>query len=463
MTGMPQQFLLPDLGEGLTEAEITSWLVQPGDVVAVDQPVVEVESAKSIVELPSPFAGVVGELCHQVGDVVHAGEPLLSLLAEGEPVESAAAVGPAGSTESSESSQSAEEEAEPSTTGRVLVGYGMPEAAPRRSHANEGRFGRGRKATAAPAAAAAAPSKTAPREAGTALIDPSRRSRVVSPIVRRIAQEAGFEASSIVGSGPEGLVMKADVEAVIAAMRGTQASVAPDHAGPHAQDDADVRIPYTGIREIIGTRLTRSRQTIPEATIWIDVDATPLLDAKARLQAATGEHYSLTALLARFTVAGLKRYPALNSSVDEGAKVIVQHAAINLGIAAQTPRGLMVPVIHGAHELSTGELRAEVAELTEHARLGDFPPAQLTGSTFTLDNYGGFGIDGGAPIINPPEAAILGVGRLVDRPWVVDGEIVVRKVFTLTLVFDHRVCDGDVASGFLTWVARCIEEPLLAL
>jgi pyruvate dehydrogenase E2 component (dihydrolipoamide acetyltransferase) len=444
---MPQQFLLPDLGEGLTEAEITAWLVQPGDMVEVDQPVVEVESAKSIVELPSPFAGVVGELCAQVGQTVHAGEPLLSVIgeseAEPEPVPAAVgAVAEAG-------------------TGAVLVGYGAAPSAPRRSHADEGRFGRGRRTTPA---AGAAPAGTA----DTALIDPARRSRVVSPIVRRIAHEAGFEASSLRGSGPDGLVVKADVEAAIARL-GERQAAAPAPEPPAAasvapaRGDQDVRIPITGIREIIGTRLSRSRQTIPEATIWLDVDATPLIAAKERLQAATGEHYGLTALLARFVVAGLKRYPALNSSVDEGAHVIVQHAAVNLGIAAQTPRGLLVPVIHGAHELPTDELRARVAELTERARTGDYPPAQLAGSTFTLDNYGGFGIDGGAPIINPPEAAILGVGRLAERPWVVGGELAVRKVLTLTLVFDHRVCDGDVASAFLTWVARCIEEPLLAL
>ena len=454
---MPQQFLLPDLGEGLTEAEVTAWLVQPGDMVAVDQPVVEVESAKSIVELPSPFAGVVGELCARVGDTVHAGEPLLSVIGESEPEpEPVPAGADAGAAAGS---------------GAVLVGYGAAPSAPRRSHAHEGRFGRGRRM--APGGLAA-PAGTA----STALIDPGRRSRVVSPIVRRIAQEAGFEASSLQGSGPDGLVVKADVEAAIAqlaeqrAQAPAPASPAPAFPAPASPapasvapvpSDEDVRIPITGIREIIGTRLSRARQTIPEATIWIDVDATPLLAAKERLQAATGEHYGLTALLARFVVAGLKRYPALNSSVDEGAHVIVQHAAVNLGIAAQTPRGLMVPVIHGAQELPTGELRERVAKLTERARTGDYPPAQLTGSTFTLDNYGGFGIDGGAPIINPPEAAILGVGRLADRAWVIDGELAVRKVFTLTLVFDHRVCDGDVASGFLTWVARCIEEPLLAL
>lgn len=457
MRRVPQQFLLPDLGEGLTEAEVTAWLVQPGDAVAVDQPVVEVESAKSIVELPSPFAGTVGELCAQVGEVVHAGQPLLALVGADERV---------AETADAEVGGDAGDVADPAAGGAVLVGYGAREAAPRRSHANEGRFGRGRSATAAPAEPrepAVPPRSSEPAGGGTQLIDPDRRSRVVSPVVRKIARDAGFEASSIAGSGPDGLVVKADVERAIAELNAA-AAPAPQAAGPaRVTDAADLRIPITGIRQIIGTRLMRSRQTIPEATIWLEADATPLLAAKQRLQAATGQRYGLTALLARFVVAGLKRYPALNSSVDDDANVIVQHAAVNLGIAAQTPRGLMVPVVHGAQGLGTGELRDRVAALTERAQVGDFPPAELTGGTFTLDNYGVFGIDGGAPIINPPEAAILGVGRLVERPWVVDGQLVVRTVLTLTLVFDHRVCDGDVASGFLTWVAGCIEEPLLAL
>jgi pyruvate dehydrogenase E2 component (dihydrolipoamide acetyltransferase) len=283
------------------------------------------------------------------------------------------------------------------------------------------------------------------------------RSPVVSPLVRRHALEHGIDATQLRGSGPGSLVVRRDVDEAIAAM--DAAPVAP--AAP--TDPGDQRIPIAGMRKIIGTRLSHSRSTIPEATIWLDVDATELVAAKERLQKSTGERFSLTALIARFAVVALGRYPILNSSVDDAGGEIVQHASIGLGLAAQTPRGLMVPVIHGAEKLTTAQLRDAVADLVTRAETGDFAPAALTGGTFTVNNYGGFGVDGSTPIINHPEVAMLGIGRMIDRPWVVDGAVAVRKVVTLSFVFDHRVCDGDVASGFLTFVARCIEEPLLLL
>jgi len=249
--------------------------------------------------------------------------------------------------------------------------------------------------------------------------------------------------------------MSRDVDAAIAAQD------AP--AMPAATPDGDLRIPLTGMRKLIATRLSHSRSTIPEATIWLDVDATELVAAKERLQKSTGERFSLTALIARFAVVGLAKYPILNSSVDDAAGEIIQHASIGLGLAAQTPRGLMVPVIHGADKMTTSQLRDAVAGVVARAETGDFAPAELSGGTFTVNNYGGFGVDGSTPIINHPEVAMLGIGRMIDRPWVVDGQLAVRKVVTLSFVFDHRVCDGDVASGFLTYVARCIEEPLLLL
>jgi pyruvate dehydrogenase E2 component (dihydrolipoamide acetyltransferase) len=206
-----------------------------------------------------------------------------------------------------------------------------------------------------------------------------------------------------------------------------------------------------------------SRREVPEATIWLDVDATALLEAKEQLQRSTGERWSLNALIARFVVAGLKRHPILNSSVDAAAGEIVQHAEINLGIAAQTARGLMVPVVHGAGSMTTAGLRDAIAGLVETAKAGNFPNEQLRGGTFTLNNYGGFGVDGSAPIINQPEVAMLGIGRIMDRPWVVDGQLAVRKVVFLSMVFDHRVCDGDVPSEFIGFIARCIENPIALL
>jgi pyruvate dehydrogenase E2 component (dihydrolipoamide acetyltransferase) len=474
---MSSEFLLPDLGEGLTEAEIVSWLVAPGDVIAIDQLVVEVESAKSVVELPSPYGGRVAELHGAPGDVVQKGSPLITVVAVDAPAE--APVVPAAAPDAPVVASTASVELVPGTavrapdaqpaapgSGAVLVGYGTKESTVRLRRPDGGRFGR----RAAPHAA--------PATAGSALLDPTRRSPVVSPIVRKRARDHGFDASQLQGTGEGSLVLRDDVEAAIAALAGgseattsvaqpassTQppASVAtPDTAADIGV--ADVRIPITGLRKVVAARLAQSRRLIPEATIWLDVDATELFAAKERLQKSTGERFSLTALIARFVVSGLKQYPILNSSVDDETNEIVQHGSINLGLAAQTPRGLMVPVVHGAHDLTTRTLRDEITALVTRAEKGDFPPSTLAGGTFTLNNYGGFGVDGSAAIINHPEVAMLGVGRVIDRPWVVDGEIVVRKVVELTLVFDHRVCDGDVASGFLTYVARCVEEPLLLL
>jgi len=420
---MGRDFVLPDLGEGLTEAEIVSWLVQPGDVIAVDQPVVEVESAKSTVELPSPFAGRVETLHAAAGETVHTGAVLITV---GDGAETAADVVPGTALRA---------EGTDAGSGAVLVGYGTKEPAMRLERPT-GRFGGRMRSAANPPA-------------------PAFRSPVVSPLVRRRALDHGIDPTRLTGSGPGSLVMSRDVDAAIAAQD------AP--AMPAATPDGDLRIPLTGMRKHIATRLSHSRSTIPEATIWLDVDATELVAAKERLQKSTGERFSLTALIARFAVVGLAKYPILNSSVDDAAGEIIQHASIGLGLAAQTPRGLMVPVIHGADKMTTSQLRDAVAGVVARAETGDFAPAELSGGTFTVNNYGGFGVDGSTPIINHPEVAMLGIGRMIDRPWVVDGQLAVRKVVTLSFVFDHRVCDGDVASGFLTYVARCIEEPLLLL
>lgn len=224
-----------------------------------------------------------------------------------------------------------------------------------------------------------------------------------------------------------------------------------------------MRIPLTGLRKVVAERMAASRRDVPEATIWLDVDATELLAAKEQLQRSTGERWSVNALIARFVVAGLRNFPILNSSVDVAAGEIVQHAHINLGLAAQTARGLMVPVVKDAGSLTTSGLRDAIADIVETAKTGGFAPEQLRGGTFTLNNYGGFGVDGSAPIINQPEVAMLGIGRIIDRPWVVDGEVVVRKVMVVSMVFDHRVCDGDVPSEFIGFIARCIENPIAVL
>jgi 2-oxoisovalerate dehydrogenase E2 component (dihydrolipoyl transacylase) len=437
---MSSVFVLPDLGEGLNEAEIVTWLVAPGDVVAVDQPVVEVESAKSTVELPSPYAGRVETLHGAVSDVIQKGSPLITIASE-----QAAPLARTPELPDIVPGTALREEPSGTESGAVLVGYGTRESTVRLKRPDGGRFG-SRTKTAEPAPAAG-------------LLDADRHSPVVSPLVRKQAQLHGIDASQLVGSGPGSLVLRADVDVAIAALESSLAAPAPAPASLAG----DTRIPMSSMRKLVSSRLSMSRSTIPEATIWLDVDATELVNAKDRLLKSTGERFSLTTLLARFVVAGLAEYPILNSSVDAAASEIVQHGAIGLGLAAQTPRGLMVPVIHNAGSLTTRELRDQVAAVVAQSEKGDFAQSALTGGTFTLNNYGGFGVDGSTPIINYPEVAMLGVGRILDRPWVVDGELAVRKVVTLSFVFDHRVCDGDVASGFLTFISRCVAEPLTLL
>lgn len=491
------EFILPDLGEGLTEAEVVAWLVQPGDEVTVDQPVVELESAKSVVQLPTPIAGVVESLGGEVGQVLHAGEVLLRLTPVGAPVETTdAAVAPdatadAPPAEAAEPGIVVPTDAAREESGAVLIGYGTrTAAASARSASAPSRFGRRGGSAGESGAAPAAPtpppaSQPSPAEATSGdsgpqdasdtqqgLLEHGRHSPVISPIVRRLAREHGFDASELLGSGPDGLVTRGDVEAFIreldearTAPAGTPtaptAAAAPS-AGP-AATAGDQRVPLDRLQRAAAAHFTRSRREIPEATVWMDVDATELVVAKRQLQDATGERFGMTALVARFVVAGLKRHPSLNASFDAERNELVLHSAVNLGLAAQTPRGLLVPVVHGTERMTLRELRDAVQGRTEQAASGAFPPDALSGGTFTLNNYGTLGVDGSAAIINHPEAAMLGIGRLVQRPWVVDGELAVRTVTELTISFDHRVCDGAEAAAFLTYVAGCIERPISLL
>jgi pyruvate dehydrogenase E2 component (dihydrolipoamide acetyltransferase) len=293
---------------------------------------------------------------------------------------------------------------------------------------------------------------------------------VVSPLVRKFAREVGVDLHSISGSGPDGLIMRADVAR--AAQAPTSPAQAPTSAGGTAHEvavDAGTglaiasRIPVRGVRKVVAQAMSRSRTEIPEATVWVDADATALVELRDDLKKRDPERTpSLLAFIARFVVAGLAKYPELNTRIEtaaDGSQEIVAFDGVNLGFAAQTDRGLVVPSIRDAHRMSARVLDAELRRLTAVAREGKASPADLTGSTFTLNNYGVFGVDGSAAIINYPEAAILGVGRILDRPWAVEGQLAVRKVVQLTLVFDHRVCDGGTAGGFLRYVADAVEHP----
>jgi pyruvate dehydrogenase E2 component (dihydrolipoamide acetyltransferase) len=392
-------FVLPDLGEGLTEAEIVSWHVQVGDIVAVDQDVVEVETAKAVVEIPVPFAGRVAELHAGPGDLLAVGAPLITVSDERP-----------GSYAEGES-------------GAVLIGYGTADTRHRRRR----------------------PARNEPSAPITERPDrPVGRVPVVSPIVRRLARNAGLDLATITGSGRDGLVTRPDIERAIAARSAGAEQV--------------TRIPLQGIRKITADKLSRSRREIPEATVWVDADATELLRLRAILNAENAEpHISLLALLSRFAILGLRRHPELNAKVE--ADTIVMGASVHLGFAAQTDRGLLVPVIPDAHACTLEQLSAALADYTLRARKGTLGAAELTGGTFTINNYGVFGVDGSAAIINHPEVAILGIGRIIERPWIVDGQLAARHLTQLTLAFDHRVCDGQAAGGFLRFIADCVESP----
>jgi pyruvate dehydrogenase E2 component (dihydrolipoamide acetyltransferase) len=460
-------FLLPDLGEGLDEAEIIAWRVQAGDHVTVDQVIAEVETAKAVVELPVPYAGVVTALHAEPGRAVSVGQPLITVTADdpaagfrepGVVVPGQAAAAAAGGAGGGEAS------------GSVLVGYGTTATAARRRRGQRRRRAAGgappASAPPAPPAKPAAPPSAVPAPAAPGRPDP-RRVAVISPLVRKQARDAGLDLTSLSGTGPAGIVSRQDVRRAIAERAARQRPALP--AAPDAgtgiealADNTEQRIPLRGARRAAAELVTRSRREIPEATVWVDVDATALVEARRELNTRDpARPVSLLALLARFAVLGLRRYPELNARVEQDE--IVVPPGVHLGFAAQTEHGLVVPVVHDAHRLSTRDLSARLAERTAAARERRLSPADLRGGTFTVNNYGVFGVDGSAAIINHPEVAILGMGRVIDRPWVVDGQLAVRKVTELTLAFDHRVGDGGTAGGFLRYVADCVESPVAAM
>ncbi|WP_405464934.1 2-oxo acid dehydrogenase subunit E2 [Streptomyces jietaisiensis] len=488
------EFRLPDLGEGLTEAEIVRWLVEVGDVVAVDQPVVEVETAKAMVDVPCPYGGVVTARFGEEGTEMPVGAPLLTVAvgesgspadggtsgagassdgasgarapSDGSPAGSAASgssrsSASSGSSGAAGSSGSSASSASSASSGNVLVGYGTSEAPSRRRRVRPASVPAASAAVPVPERAPAAPEGGAD---GVFVRDrePAGPVAVISPLVRRLARENGVDLRGLSGSGPEGLILRADVENALraAAARGHTPAPAPvpDEGVVHG-----TRIPLRGVRGAVADKLSRSRREIPDATCWVDADATELLRARTAMNAAGGPKVSLLALLARICTAALARFPDLNSTVDLEAREVVRLEEVHLGFAAQTERGLVVPVVRDAHARDAESLTAEFARLTEAARAGTLTPADLTGGTFTLNNYGVFGVDGSTPIINHPEAAMLGVGRIVPKPWVHEGELAVRQVVQLSFTFDHRVCDGGTAGGFLRYVADCVEQPAVLL
>lgn len=420
-------FRLPDLGEGLTEAALVNWLVAVGDEVRTDQPIAEVETAKSVVEVPSPFAGVVTVLHGAAGDVLAVGSPLIEI---GDP----SVVEPVESTELE--AHRAEERA---GSGNVLIGYGT-------SGGGSGGRTRRRRGPAIPAkrehVAPVAP--VAPVPTGPVAVR--------SPIVRRLARDRGVDLHAITPTGVDGAITRADVEGATSAPAAT------------ASGAGVVRVePLSMLRKAVGAKMSASRREIPEATVWVDVDVTELWELRrsAPGSADAGRAPSFTAIIARFVLAALAEYPVLSARLSADGQSLEHLDGVHLGVATDTERGLLVPVVRHAERLGVAGLDAAIRTAGDAARAGTAAPADLTGSTFTLNNYGTLGVDGSAAIINHPEVAILGIGRMIERPWVVDGAIVPRRICQVSLAFDHRVCDGGYAAGFLARVVDAMEHPLL--
>lgn len=435
-----QVFKLPDLGEGLTEAALIKWLVAVGDTVVTDQPIAEVETAKSVVEVPSPFAGTVTVLHGDEGDVLLVGAPFVEVSAVAQPP----TVAEPPVAEPPETELEAHRAEERAGSGNVLIGYGTGEAKA------SGRTRRPRGAKTPAPAKAPEPAKV-PDPASTGPI------AVRSPIVRRLAQERGVDLRAITPTGPEGIVTRADVLGAVETVAARGRNTGGDAPSILRTE------PLSMLRKAVAAKMSRSRSEIPEATVWVDVDATDLWNVRKAMAADDALHGpvpTLTAMVARYVVAALEQYPVLGARLSPDAASLEFLDGIHLGVAANTDRGLLVPVVSHAEGRSLGELDAAIRSVTELARSGSASPEQLSGSTFTLNNYGSLGVDGSAAIINHPEVAILGLGRMVERPWVVDGQMVPRRMTQLSLVFDHRVCDGGYAAGFLRAIVDAIEHPM---
>ena len=479
-----KQFRLPDVGEGLTEADILSWSVQPGDTVVVNQILVEVETAKAAVELPSPFAGVVSALHAEAGETVEVGRPIITIDVDATgstrgPGTDGAAAGNNGGAAPPEDPESATGE----DRQAVLVGYG-PRSGPAGRRARRGApTGPTPTAQASfvvdpspadAAATAAPPTEAAPDAVAPAApppaIPPAGASighrALATPPVRKLAKSLGVDLDTVTGTGPNGSVSRADVQR---AVDGTSPN-AP--AGPTLDGSArEERIPVKGVRKHTAAAMVRSAFTAPHVTEFVTVDVSAMMELRQRLARRPefgGAKVSPLVLVARALLWAVRRTPIINSTWDEAAGEIVVKHYVNLGIAAATGRGLVVPNIKGADSLSLAELTAALADLTETARAGRTTPADMAGGTITITNVGVFGVDTGTPILNPGESAILAFGAVRRAPWVVrtaggEESIEPRWVTQLAVSFDHRVVDGEQGSIFLSDVAAVLSDPGLAL
>lgn len=432
-------FPLPDVGEGLTEAEIVSWRVKPGDEVRVNQVVCEIETAKSLVELPSPFQGVVKELLVNEGDTVLVGTPIISVESEGGDSEPDAGVTDAvGDVESSVTQEAAEP--------KNLVGYGTGPTTPTSR----------RKRAQAPADA---PVVTPAPVAGTDLPLAESMPVIAKPPIRKLAKDLGVGLDSVTGSGIGGEILRDDV-----IRHAGQATVFRNLATPEWPENREDRIPVKGVRKAIAQAMVKSMFTAPHVSVFVDVDATRTMDFVKRLKASpdfAGIKVSPLLVMVKAMIWAVQRNPTVNSTWTE--EEIIVHHFVNMGVAAATPRGLIVPNVKEAQSLSLRDLAMALEKLTVTAREGKTTPEEMSGGTITITNLGSFGVDTGTPILNPGEVTIVALGTIKPKPWVVNGEIRARMVTTVAASFDHRVVDGDVASKFVADVAAVMEEPALLL
>jgi len=452
---MIKEFRLPDLGEGLTESEILSWKVDVGDTVSLNQVIAEVETAKAVVELPSPFAGVIKELHEQPGSVVEVGKPIVSFeVADddgGSPSPSSGAVS-AGPGEAAVETPKREPN---------LVGYGAVVEASGRPTRRPRNFS----PVVEPVETklpVVEPVETRPVEPGTA-----ERPRSTPP-VRKLAKDLGVDLAQVSGTGPGGLITREDVQDY--AGHGEEpAAPATEHVAPAGgtrQGERETRVPIKGVRKHTAAAMVQSAFTAPHATEFLTVDVTPSLELLAKLKtsrAFAGIKLTPLTLAAKAVLVALRRNPSLNSRWDEERQEIVTFNYVNLGIAAATPRGLTVPNIKDADALPLPQLAQALTALAETARAGKTAPADLSGGTISITNIGVFGIDAGTPILNPGEAAILGLGAVRTMPWEYRGEVALRQVVTLSLSFDHRLVDGEQGSRFLADVGAILAEPGMVL
>ncbi|QMU98114.1 2-oxo acid dehydrogenase subunit E2 [Microbacterium esteraromaticum] len=453
---MIAEFRLPDLGEGLTEAEVVQWLVQPGDAVALNQTLAEVETAKAVVELPSPYEGKVATLHADAGETVAVGAPLIAFDVAGdepEPVAGSAATAP-----------EAEEKAQPN-----LVGYG---AAPASSGRPARRARRGGSVPAVVADAdvlAAAPHDALPPSVAEPTVGERPRS---TPPVRAHAKRLGLDLALIAAEVGDRVITRGDVDAYAERTGASEAVAAPDWVAPASAaevvsgDRAQTRIPIKGVRKHTAQAMVRSAFTAPHVTTFhtVDVTATMELIDDLRADRSLSEHrIGPLVLIAKAVTLALGRNPSLNATWDEAAGEIVLNHFVDLGIAAATERGLIVPIIRDAERLSLTGMADALTALTQTARAGKTSPAELSGGTFSITNIGVFGIDAGTPILPPGQSGILAVGAVRRQPWEYRGEIALRQMMTLSVSFDHRLVDGAEGARFLKDVADILEQPGRAL